>query len=102
MDLGRAIKRLRQHQGKRQNSLADLCKISQTYLSQIENNVKEPNISILRIIAKELRVPLPVLFFLSLDENDIQPEKRGAFNHLAPSINSMIEEFFTNASIQND
>ncbi|MGQ7855146.1 helix-turn-helix domain-containing protein [Pedobacter sp. WC2501] len=32
----------------RQNAFADLCNISQTYLSQIENNIKEPNISTLK------------------------------------------------------
>lgn len=99
MDLGNTIKSLRQQQGIRQNSLAESCDISQTYLSQIENNAKEPNISTLKVIAKELRVPLPVLFFLSLDEKDIKPEKRNAYSHLAPSLKSMIAEFFTNASI---
>ena len=98
MDLGNTIKNLRQQQGIRQNALAELCDISQTYLSQIENNAKEPNISTLRTIAKKLSVPLPVLFFLSLDDKDIKPEKRIAYNHLAPSLKSMIAEFFTNAS----
>lgn len=99
MNLGNTIKNLRQQQGIRQNSLAVSCDISQTYLSQIENNLKEPNISKLKIIAKKLSVPLPVLFFLSLDEKDVKPEKRNAYNHLAPSLQSMIAEFFTNTSI---
>lgn len=99
MNLGKAIKSLRQQQGIRQNSLAESCDISQTYLSQIENNAKEPNISTLKVIAKELKVPLPVLFFLSLDESDIKPEKRNAYNHIVPSLKSMIAEFFTNASL---
>lgn len=99
MNLGNTIKSLRQQQGIRQNSLAESCDISQTYLSQIENNAKEPNISTLKIIAKKLSVPLPVLFFLSLDEKDIKPEKRNAYNHLAPSLQSMIAEFFTNISV---
>jgi len=98
MDLGSTIKNLRQQQGMKQNSLAESCDITQAYLSQIENNAKEPNISTLRVIAKKLSVPLPVLFFLSLDDKDIKPEKRAAYNHLAPSIKSMIAEFFTNAS----
>ena len=99
MDLGNAIKNLRQQKGIRQNSLAELCDISQTYLSQIENNAKEPNISTLKIIAKKLSVPLPILFFLSLDEKDIKPEKRNAYNHLAPSLQSMIAEFFANTPV---
>lgn len=98
MDLGSAIKNIRQQKGIKQNSLAEMSDITQTYLSQIENNVKEPNLSTLRVISEKLGMPLPILFFMSLDINDIKPEKRSAFNHLAPSIKSMIAEFFTNAS----
>ena len=99
MDLGAAIKTIRQQKGIKQNSLAEKCDITQTYLSQIENNVKEPNISTLRNISEKLGLPLPILFFLSLNEKDISPEKQIAYNHLAPSIKAMISEFFTNASV---
>lgn len=94
MDLGNAIKHLRQQKGIKQNLLAEKSGITQTYLSQIENNLKEPNISTLKVISKNLNVPLPVLFFLAIDSDDIEPEKRNAFKHLAPSINSMVSEFF--------
>jgi len=94
MNLGNAIKHLRQQKEIKQNSLAEKSGITQTYLSQIENNVKEPNISTLKVICQNLNVPLPVLFFLAIDSNDIAPEKRSAFKHLAPSINSMVTEFF--------
>lgn len=94
MDLGNAIKHLRQQKKIKQNFLAKKTGISQTYLSQIENNVKEPNISTLKTICENLKVPLPVLFFLAIDSNDVSPEKRDAFKHLAPSINSMVTEFF--------
>lgn len=94
MDLGKAIKLIRNQKSIRQNSLAEMSGISQTYLSQIENNIKEPNISTLKVICDKLNVPLPVLFFLAIDTNDIAPEKRVAFKHLSPSINSMILEFF--------
>ena len=102
MDLGTTIKKIRQQKGIRQNSLAEIIGITQTYLSQIENNVKEPNLSTLRKISKELNLPLPILFFLSLDDRDIKPEKRIAYNLLAPSIKAMITEFFANASLIND
>ena len=51
--------------------LKDLKKpISQSYLSQIENNQKEPNISTLKLISNQLQVAVPILFFLALDEAD--------------------------------
>lgn len=102
MDLGITIKNLRQQKGIKQNSLAEQCNISQTYLSQLENNVKEPNISTLRTISEKLGLPLPILFFLSLDIADIKAEKRTAYNHLVPSIKSMISEFFINTEKADD
>jgi transcriptional regulator with XRE-family HTH domain len=86
---------LRQQKGIKQNMLAQTCGISPTYLSQIENNVKEPNTSVLKTIADRLEVPLPIMFFLSIDRDDIAPEKQKAFEVLAPSVKSMINTFFS-------
>ena len=74
---------------------AQSCGITQTYLSQIENNQKEPNLSTLKDISKNLDIPLPILFFLSLNEEDIPQEKRQAFEIISPSVKSLINEFFT-------
>jgi transcriptional regulator with XRE-family HTH domain len=98
MDLGKAIKDIRIQKGIKQNVFAKKCRITQTYLSQIESNAKEPHISVLKKIADNLDVPLPILFFLSLSKEDIKPEKRKAYDMLAPSVKSLINEFFTNAS----
>jgi transcriptional regulator with XRE-family HTH domain len=95
MDLGSVIKYQRQLKDLKQNAFAELCDISPTYLSQIENNLKLPNISTLQIIANNLQIPLPILFFLSIDENDIAPAKRKAFEIIAPSVKSMIGSFFS-------
>lgn len=95
MDIGKIIKDVRKKQRISQKDLAILCEISQAYLSQIENNHKEPNLSILKIIAKRLNIPLPILFFMSLDENDISEKKRDSFNVVNPAIKSMLNEFFS-------
>ncbi len=94
MDLGTTIKSQRKQKGYTQSELASLCGISQTYLSQIESNQREPNLSILKMISKELRVPLPILFFLSLNIEDIQHNKREAFEIISPSVKSLVNEFF--------
>ena len=94
MDLGNTIKKARKKNGLKQIEFADMCGITQTYLSQIENNVKEPNISTLKRLSEKLSIPLPILFFLSLDDEDVQLEKRENFKLLAPSVNSMLSEFF--------
>lgn len=94
MNLGNTIRQIRLQKEMNQNELAQSCGITQTYLSKIENNKMEPNLSTLKIICKKLNTPLPVLFFLSIDHNDIAPEKRNAFELLVPSIHSIITEFF--------
>lgn len=98
MKLGSVIKEARQKLGIKQYELAKLSGITQTYLSQIESNEKEPNISTLKEISSHINLPIPILFFLSLDENDIAKEKRDAFKMVDQPIKLLIKEFFNNAS----
>jgi transcriptional regulator with XRE-family HTH domain len=95
MDLGSIIKNIRKNKGQTQNEFAALCGITQTYLSQIEGNLKEPNLSTLKAISEKLDLPLPILFFLSLTEEDVHPNKRKAFKTVSPSVKSLVNEFFT-------
>lgn len=95
MDLGNIIKNIRKQKGQTQSEFALSCGITQTYLSQIESNLKEPNLSTLKSISESLDVPLPILFFLSMTEEDIHPNKRQAFQIVSPSVKSLVNEFFT-------
>jgi len=97
MNLGGTIKLLRQQKGFNQKDFAKKCSITPTYLSQIETNQKEPNLSKLHIISNTLQLPLPILFFLALTADDIKPDKRNAYEVLGPSVKSLINEFFTNS-----
>lgn len=94
MNLGQTIKNIRKQKGQTQSEFANVCAITQTYLSQIENNLKEPTMGTLKLISSKLDIPLPILFFLSLNEEDVDPEKRIAFQIISPSIKSLINEFF--------
>lgn len=94
MDLGNIIKNIRKQKGQTQVEFALSCGITQTYLSQLESNLKEPNLSTLKSISKNLNVPLPILFFLSMTEDDVQPNKRKAFQIVSPSVKSLVNEFF--------
>lgn len=94
MDLGTVIKNTRKKKSMTQNELASLCGITQTYLSQIEGNRKEPNLSILKVISEQLEIPLPILFFLSITEEDVDPKKRKSFENITPSIKSLVNELF--------
>jgi transcriptional regulator with XRE-family HTH domain len=94
MDLGNIIRNIRKQRGQTQSEFALSCGITQTYLSQIESNLKEPNLATLKTISENLDVPLPILFFLSMTEDDVQPNKRKAFQIVSPSVKSLVNEFF--------
>lgn len=94
MDLGITIKNIRKQKKQTQTEFALACGITQTYLSQIESNQREPNLSTLKLISTELNVPLPILFFLALDKEDVQQNKREAFEIIGPSVKSLVNEFF--------
>jgi len=98
MDLGETIKSIRKRKGIRQNTFAEHCEITQAYLSQIENNLKEPNLSTLKKIADKLSVPLPILFFLSMNEDDVASDKKEVYTMIAPSVQSLINQFFSSAN----
>lgn len=94
MNIGKVIKNIRSGKNIRQKELSKSCNISITYLSQIENNKKDPSLSKLEGISKYLGIPLPIIFFMALEDDDIPPHKKEFFKHLHPSLNGLIKEFF--------
>jgi len=95
MDLGKTIKDLRKQKGLTQGQFAIKCDITQTYLSQIENNQRDPNLSVLKTISEKLEIPLPILFFQSMTEEDIKSDKREIFRMIGPDIKNIIDEVFS-------
>lgn len=95
MNIGQSIKKLRKDMTISQSDLASNAGISQTYLSQIENGAKNPSTDVLNKIAFELDIPLPILYWYGLEREDIKPSKHKAYMFLKPSIDAMIEQFFT-------
>ncbi len=62
MTLGNAIKLIRTARGVKQVDLAKSMKTSPNYISLVEKDKREPSISFLTRLAKELGVPLSVFF----------------------------------------
>ncbi len=90
MKLGDSIKAFRKERKLTQAQLAELCGITTTYLSLVENGKKEPTVALMKTIATQLKVPLPVLLFSAITPEDIPEEKKGFFNVIKPSIDSML------------
>ena len=94
MNLGKTITSLRKKRNLKQLELAEKCDITQAYLSHIENNRKEPHISTLKGISKALDIPLPILFFLSMDEQDVSDDKKDLSDFLFKNFKPIIENNF--------
>lgn len=94
MKVGDAIKSIRKERRLNQSDLATQIGISQTYLSQIETNQRNPNLSILETIGHKLEIPLPVIMFLAIDEMDVSEDKREVFNSVNPIMKDFISKVF--------
>lgn len=93
MNVGTAIEEIRRQKDVSQKDLASRSNIGQSYLSSIENNKKDPNLSTLKDISDALEVPLPLLFLFSLEESDIPEHKRDIFTIVMPIIKSLVENY---------
>lgn len=102
MNIGTVLKRFREARGYKQGDFAAICNISQTYLSQVEHNRKEANMSTLKTICDKLGLPVPVAMFLSVDQNDVPNGKHEAFEKLFLMPRSLIEDFFINNPSTSD
>jgi len=95
MKLGTTIKQLRKRSKLSQIKMSEETGISQSFLSQIETNKREPHVSSIKKICKVLGIPVAVLFFISTDETDIPEHKRKIFNTLFPCIKKAYIELFS-------
>ena len=98
MKLGVAIKDARRRAGLKQSELAARTGLTQSYLSQIESDSKEPHLSKLRRIANELELPMPVLLLFSMEPEDVSPGQREAYERLYPRFRKMLEQEFAAAA----
>lgn len=94
MNLGNAIKTMRLQKHEMQNVFATNIGITQTYLSQIENNQKTPSIEILLRIAEYMKIPLPVLFWFGIDEYYVKPDKIEVYKQFKPIIDEIIKSLW--------
>lgn len=94
MKVGATIKKLRKEKGIRQIDFANKCGISQTYLSQIENDNRNPTVDVLEKISKVLGIPYPVVSFLSLTEESVSEDKREVFKRMERVMFGLVEDIF--------
>jgi transcriptional regulator with XRE-family HTH domain len=71
MKFGNAIKMCRVRKNLKQSELAELSGISTSYLSLLEQNKRDPNISTITSIAKALQIPMSILTFLATEPDEL-------------------------------
>lgn len=77
MNLGKAIKLCRTQKNLSQSDLANLSGMSVSYISLLERNKRDPNLSAVENIADALNIPFSILMFLAADSaelNEVNPE----------------------------
>jgi transcriptional regulator with XRE-family HTH domain len=84
MTLGNAIKLIRTARGTKQVDLAKSMKTSPNYISLVEKDKREPSVSFLTRLAKELGVPLSMFFMCQ--EMEGSPNATAELRELAETL----------------
>ncbi len=93
MNLGAVLKKLRIKRGfKNQTDAAEAIGTFQHYLSQLETGLEYPTKDMMNKISAAYKVPVPVIHFMALEEQDIQHGKLMAYRKIKPQIDALIEE----------
>ena len=82
MKIGRTLKLIRILKGLKQKSLAEKLGISPNYLSSVENDKREPSLSFIKLVSKELDVPVSFLFLDNIDEEMMSEEQKAIYQKL--------------------
>ena len=94
MEIGHYLKDLRNFKlGISQKNFAEKIGISKAYLNLIENDKKQPSIELLTKIAELYDIPVQMLIFLSLSEDDVKENKKLAYRITKPAIDDLIMSF---------
>lgn len=90
MDIGSAIKELRKKKGLNQHELSENAQMTQSHISRLESNLRDPTMTTLKSIANGLKVPLPILLLHAMTAEDLEPLKAKPYKMLLREIRSTI------------
>lgn len=72
MSIGAAIKLCRDRKNLTLADLSEKSGLSSSYISLLENNKRDPNLSKVELISEALNIPLSLLLFLSEEKEKIE------------------------------
>tara|TARA_R110000823_G_scaffold238640_1_gene363953 strand:- start:634 stop:936 length:303 start_codon:yes stop_codon:yes gene_type:complete len=91
---GKGIKKVRVARKLKQIELANLIGTTQDHISRLENDVHYPTRKVMDKILKALDVGLILVFWFSITEKDVLPEKVEIYNVLKPSMDEIVNNIF--------
>ena len=94
MEIGQVIKLLIKKRGLTQVDVANKIGKSPTALSQIIKGAYKPQSDTLEKLSDVLNVPIAVIHFLSITEEDVPQENLSLFRNLAPSMEKYLIDVF--------
>ena len=89
MKIGSAIKSIRKRLGIPQWELAEKCELSQTSLSQIENDIKKPHPKTVGRICDALEIPESIIYIIAMEDIDVPSNKKDIYKLVYPSIKTL-------------
>lgn len=92
MNIGKAIKALRQKRGYSQKQLASLIGKSETAVSLIESGKSIPQTKRIREISKALGVEPTYLLLFAIEKDDVQSDKQVLFDTLLVPLREALTE----------
>lgn len=92
MDIGNAIQTCRVRRGLSQAEVARRAECSVSYLSLLENSLRDPTLSTIERIAGALKVPVEILFFLAADKSELKGIDRELAGQLALAALDVLSE----------
>ena len=91
MKIGSVIKKCRKLRNMTQLQVSALADVSESYLSLIEKDKRQPTLSNLESIADAFQIPVSVLVFLAAKQESISEITDTQIESLTKTIYSMIE-----------
>ena len=97
MIIGKIISEIREKKGLKQSDMAMAAGVKLETMAAIEKDERLPTQSNLLKIAEFLDTPIDLILMLSVSDDEIQEEKKEAFNKLQPLVkavlNSVLDQY---------
>ena len=92
--IGLLIALIRKNSEIKQGDFAKSLEVTQSYLSQIEKGTREPSHTLFQKISEKLEVPVGFIHILSITKEDVQEDRRMAWEILTPVIKQLCISVF--------